>query len=41
MGQHRLTYDFSDKKNLRSKMETSQDGKSWMAMFDGVYQHKS
>ena len=40
MGQHRLTYDFADKAKLRSKMETSQDGKQWIAMFDGVYTHK-
>lgn len=40
MGTHRLAYDFSEKETLRSKMESSQDGKQWMAMFDGVY-HKA
>ncbi len=40
MGQHRLTYDFTEKGRLRSKMETSQDGKQWQAMFDGVYHHE-
>ena len=37
MGTHRLTYDFGEKGTLRSKMETTQDGKKWMPMFDGVY----
>lgn len=37
MGQHRIIYDFSEKGALRSKMETSADGKTWSALFDGVY----
>jgi hypothetical protein len=41
MGTHRLTYDFSEKGTLRSKMETSQDGKQWAAMFDGIYHHEA
>jgi len=40
MGHHRLTYDFSEKGTLRSKMESNQDGKKWSPMFDGVY-HKA
>ena len=40
MGMHRLSYDFSEKGTLRSKMEMSADGKQWGVMFDGVY-HKS
>ena len=40
MGHHRLTYDMSEKGTLRSKMELSQDGKQWSAMFDGVYHKK-
>lgn len=39
MGHHRLVYDFGEKGTLRSKMESTQDGKKWSAMFDGVY-HK-
>jgi hypothetical protein len=39
MGHNRLTYDLREKGTLRSKMEMSQDGKQWSAMFDGVY-HK-
>lgn len=38
MGHHRLSYDFREKGTLRMKMEMSQDGQSWKAMFDGVYQ---
>lgn len=38
-GHHRLTYDFGEKGTLRSKMESTQDGKKWSAMFDGVYHH--
>lgn len=41
MGQHRMTYDFREKGTMRSKMETSKDGKSWKTMFDGVYQKKA
>lgn len=41
MGQHRMTYDLREKGTMRSKMETSKDGKSWKAMFDGVYQKKA
>ena len=41
MGNHRLVYDFSEKGTLRSKMETSTDGKQWNAMFDAVYHHKA
>ena len=37
MGKHRLTYDFKEKGTIRSKMEMSKDGKTWKAMFDGVY----
>jgi len=37
MGHHRLAYDFSEKGTLRSKMESTQDGKKWSPMFDGVY----
>ena len=37
MGQHRVSYDFREKGTLRSKMETSQDGKTWTVLFDGVY----
>jgi hypothetical protein len=40
MGHHRMTYDFSEKGTLRSKMETSQDQKQWTPMFDGVYHQK-
>jgi hypothetical protein len=40
MGHHRLTYDFSEKGTLRSKMESNQDGKKWSPMFDGVYHQK-
>jgi len=37
-GMHaRMTYDFSDSPELRSKMEMSQDGKAWMTLFDGHY----
>ncbi|MBL8859216.1 MAG: DUF1579 family protein [Planctomycetes bacterium] len=41
MGQHRLTYDFREAGIMRMKMEMSQDGKAWKAMFDGVYQRKN
>jgi hypothetical protein len=37
MGHHRLSYDFSEKDTLRSRMESTQDGKEWNAMFDGVH----
>lgn len=37
MGTHRLSYDFGETGTLRSKMESSQDGKTWQPMFDGVY----
>jgi len=37
MGLHRMTYDLSEKGTLRSRMETSRDGKQWTPMFDGVY----
>lgn len=40
MGQQRLTYDLGEKGTLRSKMETSPNGKQWAAMFEGVYHKK-
>ncbi|HET6201663.1 MAG TPA: DUF1579 family protein [Planctomycetota bacterium] len=40
MGTHRLAYDLSEGGTLRSRMESSQDGKKWTPVFDGVY-HKS
>jgi hypothetical protein len=41
MGTHRLAYDLSEKGTLRSRMESSKDGKQWAPMFDGVYHRKS
>ncbi len=40
MGTHRLSYDLLEKGTIRSKMETSQDGKTWAPMFEGVYHKK-
>ncbi len=37
MGRHRMTYDFSEKRTLRSRMESTLDGDVWQPMFDGVY----
>lgn len=37
MGQHRMTYDFRDPNRPRSRMEVSQDGRSWTPFFDGSY----
>jgi hypothetical protein len=36
----RLTYDVSDPKEMVSKMESSQDGKSWLTLFDGKYNRR-
>ncbi|HKB16916.1 MAG TPA: DUF1579 family protein [Planctomycetota bacterium] len=40
MGTHRLSYDLSEAGTLRSRMETSQDGKTWTPMLEGVYHKK-
>jgi hypothetical protein len=37
MGRFRLTYDLSAADVLRSRMESSQDGESWVPMFEGTY----
>jgi len=37
MGHARLTYDASNPKVMKSRMETSQDGESWSPMFEGTY----
>ncbi|MFO0985045.1 MAG: DUF1579 family protein [Planctomycetota bacterium] len=39
MGHHRLVYDFRERDTLRSKMDTSADGKQWQTMFEGAYHH--
>jgi hypothetical protein len=36
----RMTWDLSGKGRMKSRMEMSQDGKSWAALFDGVYTRK-
>lgn len=37
-GMHaRLTYDFSDAKQLQTKMEMSKDGAAWNTLFEGRY----
>jgi hypothetical protein len=41
MGTHRLSYDFSENDALRSRMETSTDGKQWQPMFDGIYHRQA
>ncbi len=40
MGLARMSYDFSKPGALTSRMEMSQDGKSWTTFFDGTYQRK-
>jgi hypothetical protein len=37
MGFARLTYDFGKPGVLTTRMEMSQDGKTWSKMFDGTY----
>ncbi len=38
-GMHaRLTYDLSDEKRLRSRMEMSSDGTEWGTLFEGAYE---
>jgi hypothetical protein len=37
MGQHRMTYTFTDEGRMSSKMEMSQDGTRWSTLFEGVY----
>lgn len=39
MGHARLTYDYSKAGAMTSRMEMSQDSKTWTAMFDGSYRH--
>jgi Protein of unknown function (DUF1579) len=40
-GMHaRLTYDLSQEKRLKMRMEMSKDGKEWKALFDGEYARK-
>ena len=36
----RLTYDFSQGSQLKSKMEMSKDGKSWNTFFESTYEKK-
>jgi len=37
MGYFRMTYDLSKADTIRTRMETSPDGKQWSGMFEGVY----
>ena len=36
----RLTYDFSNARQLKTRMEMSQDGQTWNKFFDGTYDKK-
>ncbi len=40
MGFWRMSYDLSKSGSMTSRMETSQDGKSWNPLFDGSYQRE-
>jgi uncharacterized protein DUF1579 len=40
-GWARMTYDFSSPARLGSKMEMSEDGKTWKTFFDAVYEKLS
>ena len=41
MGYFRLTYDLSAADTIRTRMDTSPDGKQWSGMFEGLYHRQS
>jgi hypothetical protein len=41
MGHWRMTNDYSKPGTMTSRMESSQDGKSWTPLFDGSYTRES
>lgn len=40
MGQARLTYDLSEPRSIRARMENSSDGENWNLMFEATYRRE-